>query len=317
MRSTLNLSLFMIALAGCSDASGPKSDSQKGQSTAASAVEKKQEAVPPAPLPKLDGYPIKELPPSIRRPFATILQEELCGCESTRTLAGCLTKKEACKTSQIMAGLVAGYLKEGMSQADAQFNFSNTVTNGHCGDPVGLPPGDYRDWPRLHRAASGAEVVVIEFADFLCGHCAQASPEIEAVIGLGLPIDVVFIPVNVGGNPLSKKAGIASLAAFNQGDAQFKRYAKLLFKNHSGLSEADLPRLAKEAQLDIARWEEDRKDPLLAKQFEQGVSLSNQAGLQGTPYVLINGRPLGVQVVRHDLFARIQLERLRGKDNCE
>ena len=95
--------------------------------------------------------------------------------------------------------------------------------------------------PRLHRAASGAEVVVIEFADFLCGHCAQASPEIEAVIGLGLPIDVVFIPVNVGGNPLSKKAGIASLAAFNQGDAQFKRYAKLLFKNHSGLSEADLP----------------------------------------------------------------------------
>jgi len=228
-----------------------------------------------------------------------------------------LVKEDACKSAQIMASLVAGYLKEGMSQADAQFNFSNTITNGHCGDMASLPPGDYRDWPRLHRGAPGSEVVLIEFADFLCGHCAQAVPEVEAVISLGLPIDVVFIPVNVGGNPLSKKAGIAALAAFNQGDETFKRYAMLLFKNHSGLKEADLPRLAKEAMLDLQRWETDRKDPLLEKQFEQGVTLANQAGLQGTPYILINGRPLGVQVVRHDMFARIQLERLRGKENCE
>ncbi|MAO84247.1 MAG: hypothetical protein CMH50_10265 [Myxococcales bacterium] len=317
MRITLFLTLFVAGMTGCSDSSESKQSSATKPSTSKTPSQGEAPAEPPAPLPKLEGYSMQELPPSIRRPFASILQEELCGCESTRTLAGCLTKKDACKSSQIMAGLIAGYLKEGMSQTDAQFNFSNTVTNGHCGDPVGLAPGDFRDWPRLHRGGPNSEVVLIEFADFLCGHCAQASPEIEAVISLGLPIDVVFIPVNVGGNPLSKKAGIASLAAFNQGDDFFKRYAKLLYKNQSGLTEGDLPKLAKEAKLDMKRWENDRKDPFLAKQFDQGVTLSNQAGLQGTPYVLINGRPLGVQVVRHDLFARIQLERLRGKDNCE
>lgn len=314
MRTLSILCLLMAGVAGCSQTSDSKGSAAPKQKEAPA---KPATGVDQGPLPKLDGYPINDLPPSTRRPFATILQEELCGCESTRTLAGCLAKKDACKSAQVMAGLVAGYLKEGLSQADAQFNFANTVTNGHCGDPVTLPQGDFRDWPRLHRGGPESQVVLIEFADFLCGHCAQAAPEIDAVISLGLPIDVVFIPVNVGGNPLSKKAGVAALAAFNQGDDTFKRYAKLLFKNHSGLTEADLPRLAKEANLDIKRWENDRKDPFLEKQFDQGVTLGNQAGLQGTPYILINGRPLGVQVVRHDMFARIQLERLRGKDNCE
>lgn len=307
--------LLALALVACSPSSEPKQSAKtpKGNAEAkAPAAEEKKEA----PLPELAGFPLKDLPPSIRRPVASILQEELCGCESTRTLAGCLIKKESCQSAQLMAHLVAGYLRDGLSQAEAQMNFANTITNGHCGERL-VKPIDHLPWPHLHRGPPDGPITVVEFVDYLCGHCAQAAPELEAISSFDLPMNVILIPVVMGGNPQSKAAALAALAASRFGDGPFKKYSHLLFKNQNDLSEEVLVKLAKEAGLDVKLWMKDRKDKALLKQFEDGAALANQAGLPGTPYVLINGRPLGVQVVRNDIFARIQLERLRGKDSCE
>ena len=39
--------------------------------------------------------------------------------------------------------------------------------------------------------------------------------------------------------------------------------------------------------------------------------------MKGTPYVLINGRPLNSTVTSPDLAARVQLEMLRHRKECE
>ena len=160
------------------------------------------------PLPQLAGFPLRSLAPSARQPFAEIAQEELCGCDNPRTLAGCLTKENPCSQALIYAGLIKGLLEAGMARPQAQLVFSRLITDGMCADPVSklnvgglpfktnVPPGQ-------------PAVEVIEFADFMCSHCAQAAAEFKPVMASNLPVRMFFVPVQMGGNEISGKAGRA------------------------------------------------------------------------------------------------------------
>ena len=89
-----------------------------------------------APLADLPGYPLKNLAPAARRPFVQIAQEELCGCENPRTLAGCLAKKEPCMQALVLSNLLKGFLENGVTQAQTQLLFSRLITDGMCADPI-------------------------------------------------------------------------------------------------------------------------------------------------------------------------------------
>jgi len=269
-----------------------------------------------APLADLPGYPLKNLAPAARRPFVQIAQEELCGCENPRTLAGCLAKKEPCMQALVLSNLLKGFLENGVTQAQTQLLFSRLITDGMCADPIaGL---DVSEMPFKSNTPPGQPAVeVIEFADFMCSHCAQAVAQFKPVMASSLPIRFVYVPVQLGGNELSGKAAMAALAAWRQGQAQFWALHDLLFEHQHELSEAKLEALAKKVGLDLGRWQKDRKDKALKTIFKKAQTLSNRAGVQGTPYVLINGRPLNSSVTSTDLAARIQLEMLRHRKECE
>jgi protein-disulfide isomerase len=116
---------------------------------------------------------------------------------------------------------------------------------------------------------------------------------------------------------VSGKAGLAALAAWRQGPDKFWAYHDLLFENQTELNDAKLLALAKAVGLDLKKWKSDRKDPSVKALFQQGQALGARAGLKGTPYVLINGRPLNNTVTSTDLAARIQLEMVRHRKECE
>lgn len=293
--------------------------SPAAEEPASKKVDQPAAVVPPKaekPLPQLDGFPLRKLTPSARQPFAEIAQEELCGCDNPRTLAGCLTKEKPCSQALIYAGLIKGLLEAGMSRPQTQLVFSRLITDGMCADPVsqlnvgGLPF-------KTNVAPGQPAVEVIEFADFMCSHCAQAAPEFKPVMGSSLPIRMFFVPIQMGGNEVSGKAGLAALAAWRQGPDKFWAYHDLLFENQTELNDAKLLALAKAVGLDLKKWKSDRKDPSVKALFQQGQALGARAGLKGTPYVLINGRPLNNTVTSTDLAARIQLEMVRHRKECE
>ena len=116
---------------------------------------------------------------------------------------------------------------------------------------------------------------------------------------------------------MSGKAARAALAAWRQGPDKFWTYHDSVFESQLELNEKKLISLAKKAGLNLDQWNKDRKDPAIKALFKQGQSLSARAGLKGTPYVLINGRPLNNTVTSTDLAARIQLEMVRHRKECE
>ena len=112
----------------------------------------------------------------------------------------------------------------------------------------------------------------------------------------------------------SVNAALAARAAQAQG--KFWEYHDLLYENQSsGFSEGRLVELAREAGLDVEKFESDlasgRYQEAVARDFEEG----QQVGISGTPTFVINGevlagfQPLGVF---GDAIERAKREAERG-----
>ena len=112
----------------------------------------------------------------------------------------------------------------------------------------------------------------------------------------------------------SINAALAARAAQAQG--RFWEYHDLIYENQSGgFSEERLVELAREAGLDVERFEEDlasgRFEQAVAEDFREG----QQIGITGTPTFVINGRVLaGLQPleVYDDAIEQAKEEAERG-----
>jgi protein-disulfide isomerase len=85
-------------------------------------------------------------------------------------------------------------------------------------------------------------------------------------------------------------AALASLAAREQG--KFWPMHDLLFANFNQLSEEKIRSLAQQAGLDLARFDRDRSAQRLREEVQRDLDLGQQAGVQGTPSLFLNGKLL-------------------------
>ena len=112
----------------------------------------------------------------------------------------------------------------------------------------------------------------------------------------------------------SVTAALAARAAQDQG--KFWEYHDLLYENQAGgFSEERLIELAREAGLDVEKFEEDlasgRFEGSVVEDFQEG----QQMGITGTPTFVINGRVLaGLQPleVYEDAIEQAEEEARRG-----
>ncbi len=85
-------------------------------------------------------------------------------------------------------------------------------------------------------------------------------------------------------------AAIAALSAERQG--KFWGYHDLLYKDYKNLSEQKFQEIARALNLDMEKFERDRKDPRINATISRELSEGRKAGVRGTPTVFINGRLL-------------------------
>ena len=86
------------------------------------------------------------------------------------------------------------------------------------------------------------------------------------------------------------QAAIAALAAEKQG--KFWEFHDLLFKDYNRLNEETINEIAQKLNLNMEKFEKDRKDPQIVAMINRDIDEGNQAGVRGTPTVFINGRLL-------------------------
>jgi protein-disulfide isomerase len=159
--------------------------------------------------------------------------------------------------------------------------------------------------PVLNSPAKGpanAPVTLTVFSDFQCPYCSRLVPIVDDVLAKNPDkVRVVFKQFPLRMHNMAQPAALASLAAHEQG--KFWPMHDLLFANSAQLSEEKIRSLAKEAGLDMARFDRDRNAPRLRDEIQRDMTLGQQAGVQGTPTVYLNGKllrertPQGVQAL--------------------
>jgi len=105
-------------------------------------------------------------------------------------------------------------------------------------------------------------------------------------------VKLVFKQFPLGNHKFAGPAALASLAANEQG--KFWPFHDLIFANYNQLNDDKIKELAKQAGLDMARYDQDLRNNgqrylgIVRRDLQEG----QRNGVRGTPSIFINGRQL-------------------------
>jgi protein-disulfide isomerase/uncharacterized membrane protein len=175
----------------------------------------------------------------------------------------------------------------------------------------GLPPA-------RHVKGSGGAVVLAEFSDFECGHCAKAYRAIKSALPrFGRDLRVVFhhYPLDPACNPSIGGAGhrnaclaaMAAECASQQG--KFWEYHDLLFENQSSLSRNSMLGFADELGLDRERFEQCLASDDARRAVRSDIEAAERLQVTSTPTLLFNRRIVRGALESEQLENAIRVER--------
>lgn len=139
------------------------------------------------------------------------------------------------------------------------------------------------------RGEADAPVTIAVFSDYQCPYCRRLEKtlaEVERVYGDQVRMAFVQLPL-----PFHEHAAAAAKAAL-AADAQgrFWPFHQRLFAEGATLGPDGLLALAREAGLDLDRFQRDLDSPQIAASLEKHQSEAQRLEVRGTPTLFINGR---------------------------
>ena len=132
-----------------------------------------------------------------------------------------------------------------------------------------------------------AAVTIVEFSDFQCPYCAQASETVKRIReAYGDKVRFVFRQFPLSFHEYARTAAQASLAAHAQG--KFWPYHDRLFEHQGALDRKSLETYAQELGLDLSAFKRGLDDKSFEHQIEADIALGRGAKVDGTPTMFIN-----------------------------
>ena len=215
-----------------------------------------------------------------------------CNCGCAMDVAECRLKDPSCKRSIGITDDAARGLRSGNSEEVIRATIRNK----------------YRVWegPREisveNSPATGAaqpKLTLVEFGDFQCPACAEASSTISSLLAKH-PADIQFVfkQFPLAMHSQAELAAESSLAAGAQG--KFWEMYRMLFSRAADVDFDHVVAWARELELDTGRFTQDlsshKYQPIVKRDQEQGKEL----GVTGTPTLFVNGkRYLGKIELQH------------------
>jgi protein-disulfide isomerase len=243
-------------------------------------------ACQPAAAPSIDidlpGVDTHTLVPSERHTLGDLLTQELAPCPEVAVPVGqCVRERRACNKCVPAAQFLVKAVLDGLTnqQIDqmykVRFDPSAAKTIPVDGSPF-KGPGD-------------APVVLVEFADFECPHCAAVAPVLDATWAEHkdrVRFVYKFLPL-----PMHAHAEIAARAAIAAGDqGKFWEMHDLLFSNAHALERTNLDAYAQQLALDMKKFAADFDSPETSSRLSQDLALADALDIHSTPTIYVNGR---------------------------
>ncbi|HEX7479211.1 MAG TPA: thioredoxin domain-containing protein [Polyangiales bacterium] len=132
-----------------------------------------------------------------------------------------------------------------------------------------------------------AKVTVVEFSDFQCPYCAQASNTVKQIRQTyGDKVRVVFRQYPLAFHENAHAAAVAALAAHAQG--KFWPLHDMLFEHQGALDRASLEGYAKQLGLDVPAFKKALDSGSYDAQIDADLALGRTVHVDGTPTMFVN-----------------------------
>lgn len=138
------------------------------------------------------------------------------------------------------------------------------------------------------KGSSKQNIILIEFADFQCPYCAEVQKTLKRFMNRHQEkVTLVYknLPL-VDLHPEAMNAAKAAYAASLQN--KFWEYHDILFAKQKKLSEVLYIEIAQQLELDISRFNQDRRSDIVNQAINQDIDLAEQLGVQSTPFFIMN-----------------------------
>jgi len=252
------------------------------------------------------------LSPVERQAFDRIASQEFCGCDSARTLKGCLETMSDCALGDELGQVILRGIRAGLDDSVILAFLSRSLMTPFCATAKDIK---HHDMPWLGNP--NATITLIEFADFRCGHCrAMASVVKDGVKKAGARVRFALLPFPLQDNPSSVRAAKAYVAASLQGKGI--EMAELLFA-HGNIDypETELMVLAARLKLQGERFASDMRSKAVDERVQQIKKHGESLGVRGTPAFFMNGREFNYHPQLLNFDHGVDLERARQQGNCQ
>jgi protein-disulfide isomerase len=223
-----------------------------------------------------------------------------------------LKNKPECGTSRHLGDVVFKAVQAGNTSSEILRYLAERVTGPFCAKQREIKLDD-----APFKGAKDAEITVVEFADFRCGHCKDAAPLIEAAYRrLGKSVKFIFAPFPLADHPESIAAARASLAAASQG--AFWKYHDALFETQDkGFAQPRLFKLATKLGLNLKKFKAVYNAQSTLDLIKSFKTAGLNAGVTGTPAFFVNGRKFDPDEAIMTFTKRVAMERARERGPCQ
>lgn len=134
-----------------------------------------------------------------------------------------------------------------------------------------------------------APIVIVEYGDYQCPHCARAYPIMER-LKKRLGEELLFVYRHFPMAETHPDAPIAARAAEAAGrQGRFWETHALLFENQNALDSDSLVGYAESLDLDMERWLLDMDSDAIEAKVEEDFKSGVRSGANGTPTFFVNG----------------------------
>ena len=276
----------MVALGGlaCSGACGGKKSSTESDGNYKDIAKTFDDSEPPPDQRKpVEAQDLGKLSDVDKQRFEKLVDSLPSPCGKAHSLRTSRNNDAECVRSRFAVDYVSALIADGATDDDVRELYAARYKKDE-------PKRGFRLSEAVpHRGPSDGRVVLVEFYDYGCPSCREFAPQLTEVAE-AYPNDVViyYKQFPLAAHEHSKGAAQAALAAAKQG--KFEEMHKKLFdasQSHAHRRE-DLFRYAKELGLDMAKFEADYA--AAESQVNAEKKEGEDAGVQGTPTVYINGR---------------------------
>ncbi|HEX4019628.1 MAG TPA: thioredoxin domain-containing protein [Acidobacteriaceae bacterium] len=154
-----------------------------------------------------------------------------------------------------------------------------------------------------YRGAASKKLLLVEFADLQCPHCKEAEPTMERLEQDFPTARIVFqnFPINSLHPAAEQAAEYGVCVAQLKGNDAFFKYVQAVFDTQAGLTPADtdktLADAVTKAGADPAAVKTCVASPATKAAVDASRQLGVDVGVNETPMLVINGRPLAVNSV--------------------